>query len=336
MITTEGYPFYWRVLEGNTQDITTIQGLIQDVKARFNVKECTMVLDRGMVSAENLAAMEGEEWQYVSAMDRDEILTASFFDTAVPEPLMPEDYEQTLAIREFIPIDNDAFLYFRECKADSRRAILTFNVARFNLERRALNDKLSAFQQWIADKNQSLRQAKKSRRRCLNGKSAIISKSKKLVHVQVELYSVETKTRQGKKRTVATFQLTDAIDQDALAREQRLQGITCFINNVPNEHRPAPEIIQWYRRKNKVEEAFQEIKTHLELRPIYLTRDPRVIAHVTICILAYFLFNDIRAATEKKRVEYVSGVTVSIAGQVQSQPLIIWGWEISAQPYPGV
>jgi len=303
MITPEGYPFYWRVLEGNTQDITTIQGLIQDIKTRFNVKECTMVFDRGMVSAENLAAMEGEEWQYVSAMDRDEILTASFFDTAVPEPLMLEDYEQTLAMREFIPIDDDAFLYCRECKADSRRAILTFDVARFNHERRALNNKLAAFQQWVADKNHSLRQAKKSCRQDVLEREIRNhlqrKRIKKLVHVQVEPYSVETTTRQGKKRTVATFQLTDAIDQVALAREQKLHGITCFITNVSNEHRPAPEIIQWYRRKNKVEEAFQEIKTHLELRPIYLTRDPRVIAHVTICILAYFLFNDIEQRLKK-------------------------------------
>lgn len=303
MITPEGYPFYWRVLEGNTQDITTIQGLIQDVKTRFGVKQCTMVFDRGMVSVDNLAALAGEAWQYVSAMDRDEILTASFFDTAVPEPLMPENYDQTLAMREFLPVDDNAFLYYREFKDDSRRAILVFDVARFHQERRALNEKLTAFQQWVAEKKQFLRQAKKSRswdvlereiRNLLQQK-----RLKKLVHVQVEPYSADKTTRQGTKRTVATFQLTETIDPDVLAREQRLHGITCFITNVPNEHRPAPEIIQWYRRKNKVEEAFHEIKTHLELRPTYLTRDPRVIAHVTVCILAYFLFNDIEQRLKK-------------------------------------
>jgi transposase len=303
MITPEGYPFYWRVLEGNTQDITTIQGLIQDVKARFGVKQCTMVFDRGMVSVDNLAALEGESWQYVSAMDRDEILTASFFDTAVPEPLIPEDYEQTLAMREFLPVDDNAFLYYRECQDDSRRVILVFDVARFHQERRALDEKLAAFRQWVADKNQSLRQAKKSRRRDVLEREIRThlqrKRLKKLVHVQLEPYSAETATRQSTKRTVTTFQLTDTIDPDALAREQRLHGITCFITNVPNEHRPAPEIIQWYRRKNKVEEAFREIKTHLELRPIYLTRDPRVIAHVTVCILACFLFNDIEQRLKK-------------------------------------
>ena len=51
MITPEGYPFYWRVLAGNTQDITTIESLVSDIKRRFGIEHCTLVFDRGMVSA---------------------------------------------------------------------------------------------------------------------------------------------------------------------------------------------------------------------------------------------------------------------------------------------
>lgn len=56
-------------MEGNTQDITTVQGLIEDVKNRFAIKNCTMVFDRGMFSSENLQSPEGEKWSYVSAME---------------------------------------------------------------------------------------------------------------------------------------------------------------------------------------------------------------------------------------------------------------------------
>jgi len=52
------------------------------------------------------------------------------------------------------------------------------------------------------------------------------------------------------------------------------------------------EVIAMYRRKNKVEEAFHEIKSHLQLRPMHVTRTERVKAHVTICMLANFLMND--------------------------------------------
>ncbi|KJS47855.1 MAG: hypothetical protein VR66_14685, partial [Peptococcaceae bacterium BRH_c23] len=57
-----------------------------------------------------------------------------------------------------------------------------------------------------------------------------------------------------------------------------------------------------YREKNKIEEAFREMKSQLALRPIYLTRPERVKAHVTICILAYLLINSIEMMLRKAEI----------------------------------
>jgi transposase len=88
-----------------------------------------------------------------------------------------------------------------------------------------------------------------------------------------------------------------------LQKEQRLHGITCFITNLSKDQSSARDIIRWYRRKNKVEEAFHEIKSHLQLRPIHLTREKRVRAHVTICMLAYFFYNDIELRLKEMGVD---------------------------------
>ena len=65
-----------------------------------------------------------------------------------------------------------------------------------------------------------------------------------------------------------------------------------FLTNIPKEQTDDREVIRWYRRKNKVEEAFREIKSQVQLRPMHVTRTERVKAHVAICMLAYFLYND--------------------------------------------
>jgi hypothetical protein len=39
MISPEGYPFYWRVLDGSTQDVTTIEALVDDVRKRFGIED---------------------------------------------------------------------------------------------------------------------------------------------------------------------------------------------------------------------------------------------------------------------------------------------------------
>lgn len=35
MVTSQGFPFYWKALEGNTQDITTLPRVVSDLKQRF-------------------------------------------------------------------------------------------------------------------------------------------------------------------------------------------------------------------------------------------------------------------------------------------------------------
>lgn len=67
--------------------------------------------------------------------------------------------------------------------------------------------------------------------------------------------------------------------------------MTCFITNAATI--PLAEIIWRYREKNKIEEAFREMKSQLALRQIHLTRPERVKAHVSICILTYLLLNTI-------------------------------------------
>ena len=313
MITPEGYPFYWRVLPGNTQDITTLQSLIKEVKDRYGISNCMMVFDRGMVSSNNLLAMEEAQWTYVSAMDRDEIATSSFFNESLPEPPMIDDWEQHMAMHEFVPFDENATLFFRELMIDQHRFILAFDVARFIHERRAQERKVQQVLTWIDNKNQTLAQAKKAKSlEVLQREVQNMLKRKgvkKFLAIMIAAQSHTLIGKNGKERSVLSYRLSYSIDQMALEKEQRLHGITCFISNIDTRIYSAQEIIQWYRDKNKVEEAFHEIKSHLDLRPVFLTREKRVKAHVSICVLAYFLYN----AMEQRLKQNHSSTSVEMA-----------------------
>ena len=321
MITPEGYPFYWRVMEGNTQDITTVQGLIEDVKSRFAIKNCTMVFDRGMVSSENLQTLEGEKWSYVSAMDRDEIATSDFFLAALPDPPTLQDWEQVMAMREFIPFDEDQLLYFREFVDGVHRYVLTFDVARFQDEQRMHQKRMEQVLAWIDQKNESLVQAKKVRRREILEREiqSLLKRKrvKKFLTITIEPNTHTISNKKGITREVQSFGLSYAIDEQALTKEVRLHGITCFISNLAQTKIPPREIITWYRRKNKVEEAFHEIKSHLELRPVHLTRAKRVKAHVTICTLAYFLYNDMERRLKENNSKMSPEDALEVLGRCQ-------------------
>lgn len=311
MITKEGYPFYWQVLAGNTQDVTTVENLVTTIKKRFGIKSCTMVFDRGMVSKDNLAFIQEKDLWYISALDKDEIKSSDIFDLALPEPASPDDWDQVLAMREFQPFDDDGLLYYREFCQEEHRYIFFFDVARFLADFKSRKCRLKEAHDWIEAKNEELSQAKKSRKLSIlerQVKNMLAKKRlKKLLEVEIESYTIPVTNKKGKERSVNTFRLKAVFKPEAEKQEQRLDGLTCFITNLSRQSCSAREVVSYYRSKNKVEEAFHEIKSYINLRPIHLTRTQRVKAHVTICILAYFLINDMEQRLKAK------GVNVSTA-----------------------
>lgn len=311
MITKEGYPFYWQVLAGNTQDITTVENLVTTIKKRFGIKSCTLVFDRGMVSKDNLAFIREKDLWYISALDKDEIKSSDIFELALPEPVSPDDWDQVLAMREFQRVDDDGLLYCREFNLKEHRYILFFDVARFLADFKARKNRLKEAYDWIEAKNKELSQAKKSRNLTTlerHVKQMLAKKRlKKLLNVEIDSCVIPVTNNKGKERNVDSFCIRATVMPIAEQQEQRLDGLTCFITNLSRQSCSAREVVSYYRSKNKVEEAFHEIKSYINLRPIHLTRAQRVKAHVTICILAYFLINDMEQRLRAK------GVSISTA-----------------------
>lgn len=329
LITSEGYPFYWRVLEGNTQDVTTIQALVSQVKERFGITTCTLVFDRGMVSADNLAAIEKNTLHYVSAMDTDEIRTR-LLDLVMPEAATPDDWEQVIALHEFRPVDESDSLFYREVQLAGQRYVLTFDAGRFLDQTKHRERRMQAVEQEIARMNLSLAAAKKSRKQEVAAREAdrLLSRKgfKKQAQITVEPLMLQVATPKGATHTVASFSLKLTWFAEKLRDAARLDGLTAFITNLPPDKMGVGETIGWYRRKNKVEEAFHEMKSHLQLRPMHVTREHRVKAHVSICMLANFLMNDmeqqLQAAQFKDSPQSVlEGMKACQVHQLEVKPL---------------
>jgi len=89
------------------------------------------------------------------------------------------------------------------------------------------------------------------------------------------------------------------INEGKLKEQEHLDGVLCFVTNEPPDNLSSEQVIGYYRRKNKIEDAFREIKSYLRPRPFHLTRKKRVKAHVTICVLGYLLLNALEEKLNK-------------------------------------
>ncbi len=294
VITPDGYPLYWRVMRGNTQDVTTVTDLAKKLKERFGIKECLLVFDRGMMSAENLKVLNEQGFTYISALDRDEIKTLELLEPDFPE-LLDDNWQENLKQHRFRAYEN---LYFREHSFLGKRYFVSYNRQLFEEQRESRRIRLAKAEKNIADLNENLAQAKRSRSEA-STRGKIDKQLYKLNLHKVVVYNLKPLQLEmaGKKKKIDSFRIEYKIDETALKKQQCLDGVSCFLTN--SKSLKPEEVISAYRRKNKIEEAFREIKSYLKIRPFHLTRDERIKAHVSICVLGYLLLNALEEALSK-------------------------------------
>ncbi len=295
VVNRDGLPFYWEVLPGSTADVTTISWLIERLSKRFELAQTTLVFDRGMVSEENLSALEQEKIKYISAMDRSQLEGITGLDFTVFSHLDAEHVNaQAGELSGFTKLNENT--YYREFPvAGKRRYILCFNPQLFKDQRQARVQAIADFRTFVHELNAQLRAAKRSRqRKATTEKFTRRLKKVKLntfVDVELRLTHVKRKTSQD---TIRTYQATVIIDEQAKRTAEKLDGFWLLVTNHTEKVRGGYEItpkeaITPYREKLVIESAFRDIKSFVEVKPVYVWTEAHVKAHYTCCVLSHLI-----------------------------------------------
>lgn len=301
VVTPQGYPIYWRVMPGNTTDITTIDYLLKELRERFGIEECLLVFDRGMVSEDNLNAIENESLTYISAVDRDEIPKLQLLPSEFQDLVSSEQWKEQLTAKGFS--EYDPTIVYREWTQANRRYIVSFDHHMYKDQQQSRQENVQRAKQFLEQLNEELQRAKKSRSQEKTSRKIENQLRKWKLHkvfnwalepLELVLPAKETKkpkTITPNERRVDSFKVGYVINEEVRIQQGRLDGITCFVTNQSHVQLTSSGAIDYYRQKNKVEEAFREIKDYLQLRPFFLRREKRIRAHVSICVVGYLLFN---------------------------------------------
>lgn len=334
VVNRDGLPFYWEVLPGNTADVTTIEWLLGCIKERFKVDDqegegITLTFDRGMVSDDNLAALEAEDIKYISAMDKNQIEGITGIDFSGFSYLKPKlDDNQAQCQRhrqllsEFNKINDNTNTYYREIKMEGkRRYILCFNPQLFKDQRKATSQAIEDFQLFVNTVNEQLCKAKKSRNRkptyAKFQRHLLKLKLKGFLDVTLEIKHLKVKLSHGGERKIRTYQASVVLDEVKMLHAGRLDGFWLLVTNhieiekTKEKERfkvSAPEAIKPYRDKVVIESAFRDIKSFVEIEPIFVWTPLHVRAHYTICVLAYLINRDLTLRLHKNKGEITSNI----------------------------
>ena len=70
IVTAEGFPISYEIFDGNTRDVQSLETMMDQVEAKYGKAKRTWVLDRGVVSEENLEKLRDRRGTYVVGTPR--------------------------------------------------------------------------------------------------------------------------------------------------------------------------------------------------------------------------------------------------------------------------
>ncbi len=253
---TEGLPIHVAVLRGNRNDTQTLLGLLHTLRRRFAIQEATFVFDGGMSSQINLEAMNEASLGFVTR------LSATTLRNLVEE----------LALEKQMELGNRQKLM--EVTHEGKRYVVAGGP-------------------WRQQRDQE-------RRQCRIGKAE--TELRRLAAVprkNVDVQKLASQVGRTLQRLKAHKYFTYHVDPqghlqweskgDLIAQEAQQDGWYLLHTNQAVQKCSAEQVLGHYKGLLDVEEAFCELKSYLEVRPVHHRRQDRVVNHVRLCFLAYWL-----------------------------------------------
>jgi transposase len=292
VIGREGFPIAHEVFEGNIQDRKTLGRMLDLLKDRVGMAEgSTVVVDRGLAYAENIAEIRQRKYHYVVAgrqperdnwLDQFEEPEGFELVPRQPSPLNPFQKKSVVRIK---PVRHGEELIVL-CTSEERMA-----------KDRAIREKQE--QRFLTDLHRLQQRIKKGR---LKREIAIGEAIGRLKQRYPRVARYHTITFDA-----TTRKLAHEPNADKKAKAELLDG--GYLLRTDRTDLSAREAWLMYMTLTRAENAFRMIKTPLAERPIFHHLEHRVDTHIFLCVLAYHLLVAIETTLLNQGV-HTSWVTV--------------------------
>ena len=272
VVTREGMPLGYEIFPGNTTDVTTVEEIVSSMEARFGKANRVWVMDRGMVSAENIAWLNDTGRRYVIGTARSELRRwAKEIADKTDWRHIREDVEVKICRG---PDGDETFLL---CRSASRVE-----------KEQAMHER---FSQRIEAALQSLERRVTKSKRALD-RGTIERQIGRLLERNSRAaarFSV-TITEDNNVASGLKLQWTQRPEWNDWARMS--EGTYILRSNIHDW--TDEELWKTYIQLTEAEAAFRIHKSDLCLRPIWHHKEGRIKAHILICFLAYALWKTLQ------------------------------------------
>ena len=266
LVNPDGIPISHIVFNGSVRDLKTLPDMISEMTLKFKIKRCIFVADDGILNVSTLEDVQRAGYPFICSTSMHKENFAKEIIKEIPSvDTNAEDWKK---------VKDNLWIYEYPRKIDSHRICITFNPQRRDSQSKKRQRRIQEAISYLESFNEETKRGNQ--------------RNNQKVEAQID------KWLRGKgSRKYFTYQrkgprkLEYTLLQSVVGESESLDGM--MILRTDSDRLTIENVAHGYRTLTQVENAFNEIKNFIKLRPIRHYTDIRVKGHVAVCVIAYLI-----------------------------------------------
>lgn len=264
VVTRCGLPLGYEVFAGNRHDSTTLEEIVETMEARYSQAQRIWVLDRGMVSQDNLDFLKAGQRQYLVGTPKSQL----------------KRFEQQLAGQDWRVIREGLEVKLCQCPDGTTETYILCRSRDRHEKEQAMH---ARFEKRIEEGLTKIAAACSRRRQDVLAISRRVGRLLGQNTRAAGLFDIHVRAVEN-----GAAHITWTKVEKWRAWAQLSEGAYVLRTNVGGWS--DGDLWHAYIQLTDAETAFRIQKSDLSLRPVWHQKEDRVLAHILVCFLAYVLW----------------------------------------------
>lgn len=290
VIDDKGIPIDFEALSGNTSEYKTMPIAVERLIKKYGIKNATVVADRGLNSVANLAMLLEKDYGFIVAQKVSQL---------------SEDVE-----KEMLDLESYSKFYFKDInsrgdldeeKDENKRSYMLYKKIPYTKSGHIVDEETGKKQKKLIDCEIVFTFSQKRKKRDIAQLEADIVKAEEAIKNQKDMAPVFSsgwksliyvKADDANRNKNESIYKAHSLKKDVIEKRRRLAGFAAVVYKATAKAEGGvadEEILNSYSKLVRIEECFRIMKSNFSIRPIYLSNHNRIVAHITICVLALIM-----------------------------------------------
>ena len=277
VVTPEGLPLAYEVFDGNRTDVTTVEEIVETMRAKYGHERRTWVMDRGMVSEDNLDMLREARASYL---------------VGTPKSMLRQ-FEKDLLEQDWNQVQHDVEVKLRPNPDDETETFVLCRSRGRTEKERAMREKQRTRLAGGLDK---LKTSVDAAKRTLRNRSTAERRVGRLFQKYpraARFFQVRIGER-GDPGHRSGKRLTMDIEQRDEHKDWAGLSDGCYLLRTNLQGQDAATLWKTYIGLTQIEDCFRVSKHDLGLRPVYHQKESRTQAHILVCFLALVMWRTLQ------------------------------------------